>query len=45
MARSRETVSGRAARVMAKEENILARLDAGEESYVLQGLPPPLAFG
>lgn len=30
---------------IAKEEGILAKLDAGEDSYVLQGLPPPDTFG
>ncbi len=30
---------------MAKEEGILAKLDAGVDSYVLQGLPPPDRFG
>ena len=30
---------------MAKEEGILAKLDAGIDSYVLQGLPPPDTFG
>jgi len=30
---------------IAKEEGILARLDAGEDSYVLQGLPPPDSYG
>ena len=30
---------------IAKEEGILAKLDAGEDSYVLQGLPPPASYG
>ncbi len=30
---------------MAKEEGIMAKLDAGEDSYVLQGLPPPDTYG
>ena len=30
---------------IAKEEGILAKLDAGEDSYVLQGLPPPDIYG
>ena len=30
---------------IAKEEGILAKLDAGEDSYVLQGLPPPDSYG
>ena len=30
---------------MAKEEGILAKLDGGEDSYVLQGLPPPHTYG
>lgn len=29
---------------IAKEEGILAKLDAGVESYVLQGLPPPASL-
>ncbi len=30
---------------IAKEEGILAKLDAGMDSYVLQGLPPPETYG
>ena len=30
---------------IAKEEGILAKLDGGEDSYVLQGLPPPDSYG
>ena len=30
---------------IAKEEGILAKLDAGVDSYVLQGLPPPDSYG
>lgn len=30
---------------MAKEEGILAKLDSGVDSYVLQGLPPPDTYG